>query len=305
MMRFMSNMLGSGRAARKAAGVEPALDASRLVELMRCFPIGSKFRYYPEYHKEITFESIIIAYGINSHLIYTQRDIRVELNRDNVPVFVLEEDWKGRAVSQVRHFSFLIPDVSVGDARDYRRQADHPHDGRFRRGDILTLMSLYNEKGIPHINTMVRKRMNMREGYYANHAVIQLEVLLDTLNHIDQRQQRRVKTSIPASMQFSEGSPHYPCMMVDFTETALRIRLDESGGTGAIPLIERRHMIVTIDLPAQSRRFVLTGKVLRRDAGHFVIALGGKLRDGHVRDFELIDAFDLKATLLQHPATLA
>jgi hypothetical protein len=298
-------MLGAGRAARNTAGVEPALDVSRLVELMRCFPIGSKFRYYPEYHKEITFESIIIAYGVNSHLIYTQRDIRVELERDNTPVFVLEEGWKGRAVSQVRNFSLLIPDVSAGDARDYRRHADHPHDGRFRRGDILTLMSLYNEKGIPHVNTMVRKRMHMREGYYANHSVIQLEVLLDTLNHIDQRQQRRVKTSIPASMQFSEDSPHYPCTLVDFTETALRIRLDESGGTGVIPLIERRHMIVTIDLPAQSRRFVLTGKVLRRDAGHFVIALGGKLKDGHVRDFELIDAFDLKATLLQHPATLA
>ena len=70
-------------------------------------------------------------------------------------------------------------------------------------------------------------------------------------------------------------------------------------------LIERRTMIVSLDLPAQSRCFVLTGKVLRRDTGHFVIALNGKLKDGQVRDFELIDAFDLKATLLQHPATLA
>jgi len=305
MMRFMTNMLGTGRAARKSAGIEPALDPSRLVELMRCFPIGSKFRYYPEFHKEITFESIIIAYGINSQLIYTQRDIRVELERDNTPVFVLEEAWKGRPVSQVRQFSLLIPDVSAGNARDHRRQTDHPHCGRFRRGDILTLMSLCSEKGIPHVNTMVRKRMQMREGYYANHAVIQLEVLLDTFNHIDQRQQRRVKTFIPACMQFSEDTPHYPCTLVDFTETALRIRLDESGSTGVIPLIERRHMIVTIDLPAQSRRFVLTGKVLRRDAGHFVVALGGKLKDGQTRDFELIDAFDLKATLLQHPATLA
>jgi len=145
----MSNMLGAGRSARKSAGAEPVLDPSRLIELMRCFPIGSKFRYYPEFHKEITFESIIIAYGINSQLIYTQRDIRVELERDNTPVFVLDEDWKGRSISQVHHFSFLIPDVSVGDARDYRRQTDHLHDGRFRRGDILTLMSLYNEKGIP------------------------------------------------------------------------------------------------------------------------------------------------------------
>jgi hypothetical protein len=305
MMRFMSNMLGSGRTARKSAEMEPALDASRLVELMRCFPIGGKFRYYPEYHKEITFESIVIAYGIDSRFIYTQRDIRVDLDRDNTPVFVLEEDRHDRAIRQVRNFSFLIPDVAVGDARDYRRQTDQPQDGRFRRGDILTLMSLYNDKGIPHVNSMVRKRMLMREGYYANHSVIQLEVLLESLNHIDQRQQRRVKTSIPANMQFSEDSPHYPCTLVDFTETALRIRLDESGGTGVIPLIERRHMIVTIDLPSQGRRFVLTGKVLRRDAGHFVVALGGKLKDGHARDFELIDAFDLKATLLQHPATLA
>lgn len=305
MMRFMSTMLGAGRSARKVAETESVLDSTRLVELMRCFPIGSKFRYYPEFHKEITFESIIIAYSLNHQLIYTQRDIRVDLERDNTPMFVLEQDWRGRAISRVHQFSFLIPDVSVGDARDYRRQADKPHNARFRRGDILTLMSLYSEKGVPHLNVMVRKRMQMREGYYANHVVTQLDVLLDTLNHIDQRQQRRVKTSIPASVQFSEESPHYPCTLVDFTETALRIRLDTSGGTGVVPLIERRNMIVTIDLPAQARRFVLTGRVLRRDAGHFVIALGGKLKDGHVRDFELIDAFDLKATLLQHPATLA
>ncbi|MCC6206667.1 MAG: hypothetical protein IT488_00725 [Gammaproteobacteria bacterium] len=300
----MSNMLGSGRAGRSSAEPEAVLDSQRVVELMRCFPIGSKFRYYPEYHKEITFESIIIAYGINNHFVYTQRDIRVDSER-GVPVFVLEDPLKDRAISQVRHFSLLIPDVSVGDARDYRRQSDTPHHGRFRRGDILTLLSIFNEKGIPHVNTMVRKRVQMREGYYANHAVIQLEVLIDTLNHIDQRQQRRVKTSIPATMQFSDDSPHYPCTLVDFTETALRIRLDESGDSGVVPLIERRNMIVSLDLPAQSRRFVLTGKVLRRDAGHFVIALNGKIKDGQPRDFELIDAFDLKATLLQHPATLA
>lgn len=304
MMRFMSNMLGQGRAARRSAESEPALDPERLVELMRCFPIGSKFRYYPEYHKEITFESIIIAYGINSHLVYTQRDVRVDTGR-GAPVFVLEDGRNDRPIGQIHHFTLLIPDVSVGDARDYRRQSDTPRGGRFRRGDILTLMSIFSEKGIPHVNTTVRKRILMREGYYANHAVIQLEVLLDTLNHIDQRQQRRVKTSIPASMQFSEDSPHYPCTLVDFTETALRVRLDESGESGAVPLIERRNMIVSLDLPAQSRRFVLTGKVLRRDTGHFVIALNGKIRDGQVRDFELIDAFDLKATLLQHPATLA
>lgn len=300
----MSNMLGTGRAGRKSTELGAVLDPQRLVELMRCFPIGSKFRYYPEYHKEITFESIIIAYGINSHFVYTQRDIRVE-NARGAPVFVLEDDVKDRTIGQVHHFSLLIPDVSVGDARDYRRQSGNSQDGRFRRGDILTLMSIFNEKGIPHVNTMVRKRVLMREGYYANHGVIQLEVLLDTLNHIDQRQQRRVKTSIPATMQFSEDSPHYPCTLVDFTETALRIRLDESGESGVVPLIERRTMIVSLDLPAQSRRFVLTGKVLRRDTGHFVIALNGKLKDGQVRDFELIDAFDLKATLLQHPATLA
>jgi hypothetical protein len=47
----MSNMLGSGRAEQKLAGGTPVLDSLRLIELMRCFPIGSKFRYYPEYHQ--------------------------------------------------------------------------------------------------------------------------------------------------------------------------------------------------------------------------------------------------------------
>lgn len=300
MRKLTMGFFGRARAAAAMPRDEAkAIDPRLLAEVMRCFPISGKIRYYPEHRKDIVLESIVIAYGIDQRLIYTQHDIRIDEDSGE-PVFTLDEDWKDRRLSGVRSFSLLIPYIGgmEGDL-DYDRRVALETGGFLQRGETLTLMSLSNARGVPHMNTIVRKRTLLREGYYANHAVVVLEAQADTLNHIDQRQQMRVRTAIPVTLQTADDAPPCTAMMVDFTESSMKFRLGREAGEVA----ERRNLIVTIDLPAHGRKFILGGRTVRRDGDTLVISLVSRFRDARFRDIELMDALDLKATLLQHPST--
>lgn len=278
---------------------EKPIDPERLAELMRCFPISGKIRFYPEHRKDIVLESIVIAYGIDKQLIYTQHDIRVDSDTGK-PVVTVDDDWKDRRMREVRSFCLLIPYVGgmEGDL-DYDRRVALESGGFLQRGEVLTLMSLSNARGVPHVNCLVRKRTLLRDGYYANHAVVVLEIQSETLNHIDQRQQMRVRTAIPVTLQSSDDMPPVTAMMVDFTETSLKLRL----GPSTDPVAERKNLIITIDLPAHGRKFIFGGRPLRSDGDYLVLSLTSRFRDSRFRDIELMDALDLKATLLQHPST--
>lgn len=291
--------------ATQARHPRPPLDSGQLVELMRCFPIGGKVRLSPEHRQDIVLESIIIAYGINNQLIYTQNDIHID-NEGNSPVFVLDDDWKDRTVREVRRFCFVLPDVGNFESElDYTRRVALANGGEFQRGDSLTLMAVCNENGVPHVNTMVRKRVTLKEGYYANHAVVVLEVWPDTLNHIDQRQQCRVKTQIPVLLQLSEDSVPYPCQLIDFSESSLKIHFGGAESAALARITDRKQVIVTIELPQQQRSFVLLGKVVRKGEDFIVTSLSGLIEGGRFKELELLDALDLKATLLQYPQTRA
>jgi hypothetical protein len=285
--------------------VPPAsVSAERLIDLMRCFPIGGKLRYYPEHRKDIVLESIVIAYGVNNQLVYTQNDIQIDAD-DGSLVFLLDDNWMDRVVREVHQFCLLIPYVAPSqNDLDYVRRAALETGGYLQRGETLTLMSLCNARGVPHVNCTVRKRVLMKEGYYANHAMVVLELQADTLDHVDQRQQMRLRTHIPVTVKASETAPDLGGTLVDFSESSLRIRLNE----GTDPLADRKGLIATIDLsgsaaPGQAQRFVFAGKVLRRDDDCVVLGLTGRLKQNRFRDMELMDSLDLKASLLQHPAT--
>lgn len=201
---------------------------------------------------------------------------------------------------EVKSFCLLIPYMggAEGDL-DYDRRVALETGGYLQRGEVLTLMSLCNTRGVPHVNSLVRKRVLLKDGYYANHAVVVLEIQADSLNHIDQRQQMRVRTAVPVAIHLAEEGPTFDGLLVDFTECSLKLRLDDAAGL----IGERRNLVVTIDLPAQGRKFVLAGRVLRRDGDYLVLSLSSRLKDTRFRDIELMDALDLKATLLQHPST--
>jgi len=312
MFEFLAkkNIHGSARAPEGTVselpdtGLRRPLDNGLILEVMRYFPIGGKVRYYPSQRKNVVLESIVIAYGLNNYLVYTQNDIHVkEQDGSAAPSFLLDDDWKDVTVREVNSFCLVIPDIGNSENElDYVSRVAIDNNGLFKRGETFTVMSLFAEKGVPHIDVQVRKKVLLKEGYYANHSVIVLEALLGTLHQIDQRQQCRIKTNIPISLYLSDDGEPFACNLVDFSEYSLKIRID--GHEALKPsLTKKRNLTVAIDLPDRMKSFILKGKVLRRDDEYVVVSLVSHLVNRQFESLDLLAAIDLKANLLQHPET--
>lgn len=301
MFGFLTKQTGSK--GNEMQEVRRRLDYERIVEIMECFPIGGKVRYYPDFRKDIVMDSLIIAYGINNYLVYTQNDIHIERKENAPPHILLDDNWKDVSVDELYSFCFVIPDVGISDKNlDYISKAALKNGGWFQRGEQFTLMSLFTHKGVPHVDARIRKNVLLKEGYYANHSVVVMEVLPDTLSHVDQRQHYRIKTNVPVVLYLSENGEPYECLLVDFTESSLKLRVDMHEKLFH-HLERRRNVIVAVDLPAQMRSFILKGKVLRLDEEHVVLSLKSRLVNKQFEDIDLLGAIDLKACLLQHPET--
>jgi len=301
-------MLGMGRKKPQAnhdngqMDDRPGLDSAQLAELMQCFPIGCKIRYFPDDQEDLALDSILIAYGINDHLVYTQNDIRSHMDgREHV--FLLDDNWRDLVVRKVTSFCFLIPHI-IDDDNDlsYPRKVELLNETRFARGRKMTLISLRNERGVPHVITQVRKRLVMEDGYYCNHPVVVLEAQPETLNLIDQRQERRLHAAIPSQLTVRGGDEGCPCVLVDFSETFVRVRGDRDGTMFQL-LYEGQTLTLTIEPERLSRKIVVEGKVMRRDDDYLVMELLAIENNGEMGPFTMMDIFEFKATLLQHPET--
>jgi len=278
------------------------LDPAQLVELMQCFPIGSKIRYFPEDQEDLAMDSIVIAYGINEHLVYTQNDIRSQIDGHD-HVFLLDDNWRDLVVRKVYSFCLLIPHITDENSElSYPRKVELLNETRFARGRDLTLISLRNDRGVPHVNTQVRKRVVMEDGYYANHPVVVLETQPESLTLIDQRQERRLHTQIPAQLDMQGGEESCPCTLVDFSESFVRVRGDRDGTVFQL-LYEGQTLDLRIELDRQPRHIVVQGKVARRDDEYLVMELLAIEKNGNMTSFSMMDVFEFKAILLQHPET--
>ncbi len=306
MFGFLNRQTAGSNKERAAGAARQALDSERIVEIMACFPIGGKVRYYPEHRKDLVLESLIIAYGINNYLVYTQNDIHVERPEDGgdaPPRILLDDDWKDVTVNTIYSFCFVMPDAGLSDKDlDYVSKVALKTGGWFQRGEQFTLMSVFTQRGVPHIDARIRKNVLLKEGYYAHHSVVVMEVLPDTLHHVDQRQHCRIRTQVPVRLYLSEDGEPHGCVLVDFTESCFKLRVEGLAGLER-QLAVRRTVIVAVDLPAQMRSFILKGRILRRDEAHVVVSLKSRLVDGQFEDMDLLAAIDLKASLLQHPET--
>jgi hypothetical protein len=278
------------------------MDPTQLVELMQCFPIGSKVRYFPEEEADLALDTIVIAYGINDHLVYTQNDIRSEMDGQE-HIFLIDDNWRDLVVRKVHTFCLLIPYV-LDDRNDlsYPRKVELLNETRFARGRDLTLISLRGDKGVPHLRTFVRKRLIMKDGYYANHPVVVLETQPGSLNLVDQRQERRLHTAAAATLEVLGGDEACPCTLVDFSESFARVRGDAEGTLFKLFYVGQI-LGLTIDVGRQTRPLHIEGKIVRRDDEYLVIEFVSIERKGRMVPFTMMDVFEFKATLLQHPET--
>ncbi|MBI1195823.1 MAG: hypothetical protein GC138_08260 [Gammaproteobacteria bacterium] len=279
----------------------PLLAVEQVAAVMEHFQIGGKIRYAPDYRPEVTMDSLIIAYGINNHLVYAQRDICLDTSGKQAALLI-DEDWKERAIPDIRRFCIILPDIgNLENVLDYDTRVRVRNGGQLQRGDRITLMSLYANHGLPHIDTMVRKRVTLRDGYYANHSVIVLEVEPQTLRMVDQRQHYRIRTHLPVTIRLADENKARRCVLVDYSENSLRLSFDDPDME--IPPVARQRIYVNIDFDDLGKSFTLQAKAIRKGEDFIVLRLTHIKQGDEYVELGLLEALDIKASLLQLPNT--
>jgi hypothetical protein len=309
MVSFFKKVFGAAEAkatSRNKADMGKAnesLPIARLMELLRYFPLGEKVRYYPEYQKEGALDTIVLGYSVNDHYVFSSIDIRCEHEGDR-DVFRLRVDGDERQIRNVESFSLLIPFNQEDEAkRDYMRRAELGPRGPFRRQNTITLTACSVGGTLSHIDTTVRRVTPLTSGIYAGHDVVVLDVLPGSLVLTDQRQHYRLHTDLPAKLTVRDGATH-DCTLVDFSEESVQLKFAEFSAD-MLALTEYRRLTVNFDVAVNGRgkAYSLDGVMYRKKDTSLVMKLQGIYKNGKLLPMGLVDILDIKASLLQHPAT--
>lgn len=309
MVSFFKKVFGAAEAkaaSRNKADMGTAnesLPIAKIMELLRYFPLGAKVRYYPEYQKEGALDTIVLGYSVNDHSVFSPIDIRCEQEGDR-DVFRLRVDGDEHQVRNIESFSLLIPFNQADETkRDYMRRAELGPRGPFRRQNTITLTACSVGGTLSHIDTSVRKVTPLTSGIYAGHDVVVLDVLPSSLVLTDQRQHYRLQTDLPAKLTVRDGATH-DCTLVDFSEESVQLKFAEFSAD-ILALTEYRRLTVSFDVAANGRGkdYSLDGVMYRKKDTSLVVKLQGIYKNGKLLPMGLVDILDIKASLLQHPAT--
>ena len=275
------------------------IDLGRVRTLIEFFPIGKKLRYYPEFNKDIVLDTLIVAYCVNGHFVYSLESI--ESDPEGTPTaFRCGENETRVPASGVKLFQVLVPDTSDLEMKlDYLRRAQISRHGQFSAGNYISLVSNAGIKGVSTVDTEVVKQIILRDGPYAQMNMVLLTPELNTLAVSDQRRKPRTKTNVPVTVVVPTENYSGQCTIVDISDADLRIRLNEKGE--AIPPVHKGDgMIVDIRLGEAERHYSVKGSVIRRSSETCVIRLDGQLREGRLVPFSPLDLLELKAGLLNY-----
>jgi hypothetical protein len=274
------------------------IDVNRIKVLIEFFPVGKKLRYYPEFNQDIVFDTIVVAYSVNGHHIYSMDSI--EMDRDGFPsVFRAEEGKYRLPVDGLKIFQLLLPDTSDMEMKlDYVRRAQLSRNGQFGVGNSISLISKAGTKGVSTIDTEVAKQVILRDGPYAHMNLVLLTPDFDTLQVSDQRDMPRTKTNVSATMLLPAENYTGQCVVVDISDTKMRICLDEHEPA---PVIQKGDVIIIdLRLSEAERHYAVNGSVIRFSAGTCVIALDGLIQEGRPVPFAPLDLLEFKAGLLNY-----
>lgn len=274
-------------------------DLDRIKTLIEFFQIGKKLRYYPEFKKDIVFDTLVVAYCVNGRFVYSMEAI--DRDPEGFPtVFHSGESGQHTHVSRLSEFQLLVPDTSDLEMKlDYYRRALIGRGRQFNKGNYITLISNAGAKGVSTMDTEVAKQIVLPEGPYAHMKMILLTPELNTLLVTDQRKKVRTKTYAPVSMFLPEGKFSGPCTIVDISEGEVRVRVRDRGTT--MPLMHRGDEVtIEIDLGVAESHYAIKGVVIRRSAETCVFHLAGQYVEGKLVGFSALDLLELKAGLLNY-----
>lgn len=277
-------------------GKEPGIDGERMRMLAEHFPIGKKIRYFPEFQRDIVFHTIIIAWRVNDHYIYSRE--AVEKDGEGMPTAFLVGEKKTRLpLAKVRRLQLMVPDTTdMERSLDYVRRAALGPNGQFVRGNAITLISDTCHQGIPSVDTQVDSRLRMKDGPYADNQMILLRPELDTLAIADQRQKARVPSHIPVSLYLKDATPPVGCILGDFSDVSLRLKA--APGQALPPMKVNDKVVVILNLGDAASIYRIGGSVFRTAADACVIKLKQLYKDGDFSPIKTMDILEIKTGLL-------
>jgi hypothetical protein len=295
---MLKNLFGKNFGAAQESAHSQKIDLGRIKVMVEFFPIGKKLRYYPEFNQDIVLDTLVVAYSVNGHPIYSMESI--EMDRDGFPSLFRADEGKYRLpVDGLKTFQLLLPDTSNQEMKlDYVRRAQISRNGQFSAGNTISLISKAGTKGVSTIDTEVAKQLILRDGPYAHMNLVLLTPDFATLSVSDQRGKPRTKISVPATMMLPVENYTGNCVVVDISDAKMRIKLDENERAPAIH--KEDAIIVDISLGEAERRYTVKGAVIRFSAGTCVIGLDGQIREGRPVPFTPLDLLEFKAALLNY-----
>lgn len=269
----------------------------RLRMLLDHFAIGRKIRYFPEYQRDIVFHTIIIAYRVNDHYIYSRESIRKD-GEGNPVAFAVAGMRAPLAPEQIRKLQLMVPDTTdMERSLDYVRRASLGRNGQFVRGNTITLIADVCKSGIPSLDTQVDSRIRLQEGPYSDNQMILLRPDFDTLRIADQRQKARVHSDVPVNLYLKEDQPPVACILGDFSDVSVRLRV-APGQPSLPPMKINDKVVVVLDLGGAASSYRIRGVVFRAAADACVIKLRQLYKDGEFSGIKTMDVLEIKTGLL-------
>jgi hypothetical protein len=264
--------------------------------LAEYFPIGTKLRYYPEYQRDIVFDTIIIAYRVNDQFIYSRDAVLVD--REGFPTGFRIGGKKVLAVDALEKFQILLPDTTEAEKTlSYVTRAELGRGGQFRIGNAVTLFVETDDRGIPTVDTMVDRRQTMNSGPFAGSATILVTPEFDSLALADKRRKQRVEAALGADLYLAvEGTPFH-CVLGDFSERSLRLRTENA--VRPMPPMEVGDIVVVEFFLGDTGTICrLRGRVFRRTDEFCVIDIEQVYKFGEFERIQAMDVMEITTTLL-------
>lgn len=302
----MFKALFGGKQSSQEAAETPEMPATlmrkprpeELRQVVEFFPIGKKIRYSPEYKKEVILDTLIVAYCVDGEYIYSWDAI--EFNDDGAPTaFLVGPKVQRIDIDRVGEFQILVPDTSDQEATlDYPRRAMIGRGRQFHKGNAIALISNAGALGVSTMETEVDKHFVLKDGPYAQSAMVLLTPQLETITVTDQRGTHRARIDVPVTMTIQERL-RGPGVIVDISDAALRIRVRE--GHTMPPMGRGDDVTLDIDFGGdQERLFRIKAAVIRRSPESCVVRIVAQFKDRRFVPLGPLDMLELKAGLLNY-----
>ncbi len=274
------------------------LDAKKIAACLPYYKIGEKVRYNPEFKRDIVLNSIIMAYAINGHMLYSKNDFRIEETNENT-FFYIQIDGKEERINKITSFYFVIPEQSGEESKlDVIRRSELGPDGPFRPRNSITLIGNMMEKGVPRMDTSVYRAILLKGGYYSNYRVVLLDLEINTLEFLERRTHYRLQIDIPVTIAFKNKTHPIACRLVDFSEESIQISFPNSD-PNLEHMVLNRQLYIDIDLEQDNRHANMIGTIYRKGTDTAVIMLNKIEKNDVYTALTLLDVLDIKTALLQ------